>query len=89
MKNVFQLWVDNGKRLPLKVRRFSWHPSTYFVIKEIRDVKWDYFERTGGLYGKAYGDMYVKGRRVEKSKPLGCAGCYQWETLSRISDPMK
>ena len=76
MKNVFQLWMDDGKNLPYKVRRFSWHPTTYFLIKKV-DVKWDYYEKTGKLYGKAYGDMYLKGRLTLQDTELNCAGCYQ------------
>jgi hypothetical protein len=71
-KNVFQLWVDNNKTLPFKVRRFSWHPATYFLVKEV-NIKWEYFEKTGKLYGKAFGDMYVRGVLSEQNSELGCA----------------
>lgn len=78
MKNVFQLWLENNKTIPFKVRRLSWHPSTYFVVKRV-EAKWDYVEKSGKLYGKAYGDMYLRGKFAEQNIMLGCAGCYQWE----------
>jgi hypothetical protein len=81
-KNVFQIWLANNKNLPFKVRRWSWHPSTYFLVKKIVDIKWDYFKKTGSIYGKAFGDMYLRGRLTEKNIKLGCSGCYQWELVT-------
>jgi len=80
LKNVFELWMENDKNLPFKVRRFSWHPETFFLVKKI-DAKWDYYEKTGKLYGKAYGDMYLKGKLASQDISLNCIGCYQWELL--------
>jgi hypothetical protein len=80
LKNVFQLWMENNKKLPFKVRRFSWRPTTFFLVTKI-EVKQDYYEKTGKLYGKAYGDMYLRGKLASQGKPLNCAGCYQWELI--------
>jgi len=86
MKNVFQLWNENDGKLPFKVRRWSWHPSTYFLVKEIKDVKLDYFEKTGKLYGKAFGDMYLRSSLRSQNKRLNCDGCYQWKIVTDKSD---
>jgi len=59
-KNVFQLWLTNNKTLPFKVRRFSWHPTTYFLVNRV-NIKWDYYEKTGKLYGEAFGSLFVRG----------------------------
>jgi hypothetical protein len=80
MKNVFQLWLENIKILPFKVKRFSWHPSTYFVVKRI-EANWDYYNKTGNLYGKAYGDIYLRAKLTKQDTILECAGCYQWEII--------
>ena len=32
MPNVFQLWRENGMRVPFRVRRVNWHPQTYTVV---------------------------------------------------------
>ena len=45
MKNVFQIWADLDKKLPFKVRRWSWHPTTYFEITGI-SLKEDYYKKT-------------------------------------------
>ena len=79
-KNVFQLWLANDKKLPIKVRRWSWHPTTYFLVNSVK-VKWDYYEKTGKLYGEAYGSMFIRGNFAEENTKLQCAGCYQWELI--------
>ncbi len=80
-KNVFQLWVENDKVLPFRVRRLSWHPTTFFEVKRVENVKWDYYEKTGDLYGSAYGDMYLRDQLADENKLLKCAGCYEWEKV--------
>jgi hypothetical protein len=80
-KNVFDLWLANGKVLPFKVRHVrSWHPSSYFVVKriEISVKNWDYFAEKGKLYGSAFGDMYLRGQLVDVDIGLSNAGCYDW-----------
>lgn len=79
-KNVFQLWLANNKRLPFKVRRFSWHPTTYFVVNRV-NIKEDYYEKTGKLYGEAFGNLFVRGTASGEDMKLQCAGCYQWEII--------
>lgn len=81
-KNVFEIWMENGKQLPFKVRRWTWHPTTYFIVTDIKDIKWDYYKKNGKLYGKAYGYLYVRGKKKsEEKEKLDCAGCYQWELV--------
>lgn len=81
-KNVFQLWEENGKQLPFKVRRWTWYQATYFLVTEVVIKKWP--------YGKAYGHLYMRGERQagnykydseKKAYDLGCAGNYQWEIV--------
>jgi hypothetical protein len=79
-RNVFELWNANGRKLPIKVKRGSWHPTTYFIVTEVR-VKWDYFEKTGKLYGDAYGSTFLRGVQTEKDSKLQGSGSYQWELV--------
>jgi hypothetical protein len=83
MKNVFQFWIENNKETPFKVRRFSWHPTTYFLVKriEVTPHNWEYYDKTGNIYGKAYGDMYLRGNLTEKDLELSGAGSYQWHLI--------
>ena len=87
-KNVFQIWMDLNKKLPFKVRRWSWHPTTYFEVTGIsfRKKDEDYYKRTGDLYGSAQGYMFLRGKKVsDEEEGLGCAGCYQWELISNMN----
>jgi len=40
------------------------------------------FQEKGMLYGKAYGDMYLRGKLVDKDIQLNCSGCYQWQLVN-------
>lgn len=81
MKNVFQIWMDLNKKLPFKVRRWSWHQTSYFEVTNI-SLKEDYYKKTGKLYGFASGYMFLRGKKVsDKIESLSCAGCYQWELV--------
>jgi hypothetical protein len=73
LKNIFDLWKQNGEHLPFKVKRNSWSPGRAVEVVEITDVK----KTKTGLYGKAWtvDDWYSRGFRKE----ISCAGCYQWE----------
>lgn len=73
--------MNNGQKLPIKVRRRSWHPTTYFLVKVINEVKWDYYKEKGKLYGKAYGDMYLRGKLSSQNIRLDNSGSYQWELV--------
>jgi hypothetical protein len=79
-KNVFQLWEANGKKLPIKVRRWSWHPTTYFLVVSVK-IKQDYYEKTGKFYGEASGNMFLRGNLTEEDSKLDNAGSYQWELI--------
>ncbi len=79
--NVFDIWDALGRRVPFKVRDNKfWHPASYFVVKRvvISPEEWDYWARTGTLYGLAFGDMYKQGKLVEVDIRLRNAGCYHW-----------
>jgi hypothetical protein len=69
--NIFQIWRENGERLPFKVRKDSWSESLghFAVIEKIEIGKWP--------YGKAYGQYFfhrVPGRKEE----IRSAGTYSW-----------
>lgn len=74
--NVFELWRDNGERLPFRVRRWSWNKATYAVVESVVIKIWP--------YGVADGYLVImnhlgKGKVVRCKAVLACAGCYQWE----------
>ena len=79
-KNVFELWSGNGRVCPFKVQRWSWHPTTYFIVSRV-EIKEEYYKKTGKLYGTAWGDMYLRGQLREQNIGLNCAGNYQWRII--------
>jgi hypothetical protein len=81
--NVFDLWVVNGFKLPFRVKRWSWHPATYFEVKKIKvsHGDWEEFRKKLKFYGEVYGDLWVRSTLRKENMKLENAGYYQW-TLS-------
>ena len=79
-KNIFQLWEENNKLVPFKVKRDNWGDSYYVVVEKI--------EITNFPYGKAYGypvanskktNHYNYDKKWREEGLIPCAGCYQWD----------
>ena len=88
-KNVFQLWDDRGRQLPLAVHNRRWAEDTFFLVEEV-EIK------TGKLYGEAFGKFYHHGVLCgggfhEDNQPhvpvqrlgLKGAGSYQWDEVKK------
>ncbi len=84
-KNVFQIWHENGKRVPFRVQKLNWAKESYFSVVrvEISPKQTDYFENTGDMYGQAFGFFYYKGKQTTKGEPveLRNSGVYKWRLL--------
>lgn len=80
-RNVFQIWRDNGERVPFRVRRWSWNWYCFAVVVDIviSEKDMEYEVDTGKLYGKAEGRFFMRGKERRCDGCLSCAGCYQWE----------
>lgn len=87
-ENVFELWIERGKKLPFYVRRWSWHHTTRFLIERVV-FKEDYYIKTGKPYGFAYGKFFQHNRLSDITQPLSCAGCYQWEEVKPLQEHKK
>lgn len=81
-KNIFQIWRDNGEKLPIKVRRCNWSSAFYTVVERIEIGNWP--------YGKAYGYPTIEGERTDHYNYdkqwcdqgiIPCCGCYQWSLV--------
>lgn len=88
MKNIYQLYVQNGNRCPLIVKRGNWG-KTAFVVESI----------AGNCFGPLpgvppyHGNPVVKGRYINpdtgeeipdrsgKCGELNNCGSYQWEII--------
>ena len=87
-RNVFQIWLDGDRKLPFAVRNAShnWHPRTFYVVRkvEISPKNWEYYEKNGRLYGKAWGDFYLRDELSQKDVPVNLAGTYEWVLMEEI-----
>jgi hypothetical protein len=85
-KNVFQLWNENGRSVPLIVQRIGWNKNSWFVVTriEVSGRQWEYFDQTGNLYGKAFGFFSTKRREAIENKvaELRNSGVYKWRRQS-------
>lgn len=80
-KNIFELWRENGEKLPFKVRRENWTmPNVFILVEDIEIKKWPY----GTAYGKSMniiksGEEIISNNQYHcRNGIVGCAGCYQW-----------
>lgn len=81
--NIFELWVLNDRKLPMKVVRESWSPASdhYMLVEKIEVRKWP--------YGYAWG-RYVRngvGRRSSKrsDRPARTSGERWTESMGQSS----
>lgn len=71
-KNIFEIWKENGEKLPFKAIRNSWNENKghFVLIEKIEIKKWP--------YGKAYGQYFYNGQ-AGKIGIIDCAGTYAWK----------
>ena len=78
-KNIFEIWDENGRKLPFAVRRDNWTEQYYTVVEEVEIKKWP--------YGIARGYPTINGHRTNhynyssswrKDRQIPSAGSYQW-----------
>jgi len=84
-KNIFEIWKENGEKIPFAVRRNNWTENFYTVVTKVEIKKWP--------YGKAYGYSTINGKFTNhysydngwrKEGTIPCAGCYQWTFVKNI-----
>ena len=83
MRNVFEIWNDNKKQLPIYVRRWNWSVHSVFEVTRV-NIKEEYYRKTGKLYGIAWGRFHAgveTETKKEKETKMNCPGCYQWEQV--------
>lgn len=71
-KNLFELWRENGEKLPFKAVSDSWSESSghYVLIKSIKIKNWP--------YGYAIGQYFFYGK-PGKIGVIANSGCYKWK----------
>ena len=78
-KNIFEIWKDNGEKLPFAVRRDNWSSEYASIVEEIEIRKWPYGIARG--YATRNGkrsNHYSYSAEWRKDRQIPCAGCYQW-----------
>lgn len=77
-KNIMQLYIENNKVVPFRVRRESWPEGAILLITDVILDGKGYGSAKGYLIGsvRGYSSDYwgIPGR----PKEISCAGCYQW-----------
>ena len=80
-KNVFELWKENGERLPFRIKRDNWvNPMVFILVEKITITNYPY----GIAKGKSMkidegGEEVISENQYHCKKGIiGCAGCYQW-----------
>lgn len=88
MKNIFEIYQDNGRVVPFLVRRASWSDAYALVVTDVMIKKFPYGTAIGfglkPLDGSKYTDYWGT---EEEPKPINCAGCYQWELVTERIPP--
>jgi hypothetical protein len=84
-KSVFQIWNENDRKLPFYVQKNHWSKESYFMVTkvEVSTTGWDRFNKTGDLYGRAFG-FFARGREpTMKGNPIELqnAGVYKWRRV--------
>lgn len=70
-KNIFELWRENGEKLPFMAIIDSWDENKHYaVIERIEIKKWP--------YGNAYGQYFFNGKPGARG-PISNAGTYRWK----------
>lgn len=70
-KNIFELWKENGEKLPFKVILDSWNEDRHYAVIEKIEIKnWP--------YGTAYGQYFFNSKPGEKGV-IRNAGTYRWK----------
>ena len=77
-KNIFQLWKENGEKLPFKVAKSTWSAEAghYLVVEKIEIKKWP--------YGSAWGRYHWNSAPGAPGAPekIKAAGTYNWKLLT-------
>ena len=79
-QNLFQIWRNNGSRLPFAAWLDSWHRDRYVVVEEIEVRSWPYGIARG--YPTENGvpsDIYNYDRDWKLQRIIPNAGVYRWE----------
>ena len=84
-KNIFQIWDDNGRKLPFAVRRFNWGPEYCAVVEEIEIRKWPYgIARGYSMKNGVPNNHFAYDNNWRKDHQIPNAGSYQWTLVENI-----
>jgi hypothetical protein len=90
-RNIFDLFIDGGEKVPFLVRRGSWALGNGMALCV---VKVNPKQTRTGVYGTAYGYMLPNAIHPEWDKGgyygskghvtlIPCCGCYEWRRIDK------
>ena len=83
-KNVFEIWDENGRKLPFSVRRDTWGPEYCAVVEEIEIRKWPYgIARGYSARNGCRNTHFSYDSKWRQDRQIPNAGSYQW-TLAQV-----
>ncbi len=70
-KNLFEIWRENGEKLPFMAIIDSWDENKHYALVERIEIKkWP--------YGNAFGQYFFNGKPGERGL-ISNAGTYRWK----------
>lgn len=91
MKNIFQIWEENNKKIPFCVSKGNWsNPDVYVIVKEVIP--------DGKGYGEAFGIPVTEGiinnyfehsAKWKYKRIIPSAGTYNWKSRFEKSTEIK
>lgn len=70
-RNIFQLWRENGEKLPMRVILDSWDENKHYAVVDRIEIKnWP--------YGNAFGQYFFHGKAGERGL-IRNSGTYRWK----------
>ena len=84
-KNIFEIWDENGRKLPFAVRRDNWGPEYCAVVEEIEIKKWPYGIARGYSTRNGYRNNHFSyDSKWRKDRQIPNAGSYQWTLVENF-----
>jgi hypothetical protein len=78
-KNLFQIWQENGNKVPFMARRFNWTNEYTVIVEETEIIKMPYgIARGYAMKNGQRTNHFAYGTQWNRDQRIPNAGSYQW-----------